>query len=186
MSLHLDDGSRDNFAGQSHELTDLTGLLNRDVNDVQEPTPETETRSEQGASSTTKRFTGWRVGASYFALGALISLMLHIILAIWIPTLDSFHNGISVLWTGNCQTAGTYNTILRAGTTAIATLLIGESNYCMQCLTAPARKDLQTAHNKGIWLDVGVQSIRNLKIIKEYKAVLWLLVVISSIPIHLL
>ncbi|KAJ3466644.1 hypothetical protein MRS44_004208 [Fusarium solani] len=103
MSLHLDDGSRDNFAGQSHELTDLTGLLNRDVNDVQEPTPETETRSEQGASSTTKRFTGWRVGASYFALGALISLMLHIILAIWIPTLDSFHNGISVLWTGNCH-----------------------------------------------------------------------------------
>ncbi|KAH7237307.1 hypothetical protein B0J15DRAFT_538603 [Fusarium solani] len=111
--------------------------------------------------------------------------MLHIILAIWIPTLDSFHNGISVLWTGNCQTAVTYNTILRAGTTAIATLLIGGSNYCMQCLTAPTRKDLQTAHNKGIWLDVGVQSIRNLKIIKGYKAVLWLLVVISSIPIHL-
>ncbi|KAI8722701.1 hypothetical protein NCS52_00414600 [Fusarium sp. LHS14.1] len=56
----------------------------------------------------------------------------------------------------------------------------------MQCLTAPTRKDLQKAHNKGIWLDVGVQSIRNLKTIKGYRAFLWLLIAISSIPIHLL
>lgn len=185
MSFRLDDGSRDNFAGQSHELTDLTGLLHKDANDARELTLEV-TWPEPGAPSTTKRFTGWRVGASYFALGALISLILHVILAIWITTLDSFQNEVSVIWTGKCSTAGTYNTILRAGTTAIATLLIGGSNYCMQCLTAPTRKDLQTAHNKGIWLDVGVQSIRNLKVIKGHKAVLWLLVVISSVPIHLL
>ncbi|EEU37270.1 uncharacterized protein NECHADRAFT_22243, partial [Fusarium vanettenii 77-13-4] len=128
----------------------------------------------------------WRVGASYFALGALISLVLHIVLAVWIPTLDSFHNGVGVVSSGSCRTAGIYSTLIRVGTTAVSTLLIGGSNYCMQCLTAPTRKDLQKAHDKGIWLDVGVQSIRNLRTIKGYRSFLWLLITISSIPIHLL
>ncbi|KAI8682052.1 hypothetical protein NCS55_00459500 [Fusarium keratoplasticum] len=186
MSRSFDHGFRDDVDGQSQELTDLTGLLNRET---EENLPNTRVERTQETSSPAKkttRFSGWRVGASYFALGALISLVVHVVLAVWIPTLDSFDNGVGVLWTGNCRDAATYNTLIHLGTTAVATLLLGGSNYCMQCLTAPTRKDLQTAHDKGVWLDIGVQSFRNLKAIKGYKAVLWFLIAISSIPIHLL
>ncbi|KAF4984839.1 hypothetical protein FDECE_17006, partial [Fusarium decemcellulare] len=171
------------------ELADLTELLDRDTNRAGEPAPGAGIVSRHNASTTNKTMkslTGWRAGASYFAIAALLSLLLNIVLAIWVPTLESFQHGIGVLWTGSCRTVSLYNKLIHFGISAITTLLLSGSNYCMQCLTAPTRQNLQEAHNKGIWLDIGVQSIRNLNNIKGYKAILWFLITLSSVPIHLL
>ncbi|KAF4470042.1 hypothetical protein FALBO_3056 [Fusarium albosuccineum] len=171
------------------DLADLTELLDRDTSRTEEPAPGARIVSRHNASTTNKtgkELTGWRAGASYFAMAALLSLLLNIILAIWVPTLESFHHGIGVLWTGSCRTVSLYNKLIHFGISAITTLLLSGSNYCMQCLTAPTRQNLQKAHAKGIWLDIGVQSIRNLNNIMGYKAILWFLIALSSVPIHLL
>ena len=68
----------------------------------------------------------------------------------------------------------------------LSTLLLGASNYSMQCLSSPTRSDIDKAHSQGIWLDIGVPSVRNLRRLSTTRIVLWWLLAISSIPLHLL
>ena len=56
----------------------------------------------------------------------------------------------------------------------------------MQCLVAPTRKEADAAHSKAIWLDIGVPSVKNLRHISLKMVVLWWLLVISTMPLHLL
>ncbi|KAL3303890.1 hypothetical protein RB213_015994 [Colletotrichum asianum] len=44
----------------------------------------------------------------------------------------------------------------------MSTLLLGARNSCAQLLSSPSRRDIDIAHIKGKWLDVGVPSVRNL------------------------
>ena len=56
----------------------------------------------------------------------------------------------------------------------------------MQCLSSPTRSEIDKAHSQGIWLDIGVPSVRNLRRLSKTRIVLWWLLAISSIPLHLL
>lgn len=56
----------------------------------------------------------------------------------------------------------------------------------MQVLVAPTRGELDRAHSKGDWMDVGVASIRNLFKISWNRTLLWGILALSSVPIHLL
>jgi glutaredoxin-related protein len=68
----------------------------------------------------------------------------------------------------------------------LSTILLGASNYCMQCMSAPTRAEAEQAHAKFRWVDIGTPSIRNLGKIRGLRVVLWLLLGISSLPLHLL
>lgn len=56
----------------------------------------------------------------------------------------------------------------------------------MQCLSSPTREDIDRAHSRHIWLDIGVPSIRNLRSIARNRIVLWWFLAFSGIPLHLL
>ena len=43
--------------------------------------------------------------------------------------------------------------------TSLRTILIGASNYNMQRFTSPTRREVDSIHSKGLWLDVGVPPI---------------------------
>ncbi|ORX96965.1 hypothetical protein BCR34DRAFT_173944 [Clohesyomyces aquaticus] len=64
--------------------------------------------------------------------------------------------------------------------------MIGASNYCMQILSTQNREELVKAHSKRYWLHIGVPSIRNLFRIRRDRSILWLILVLSSVPLHLL
>ncbi|KAI0445163.1 hypothetical protein F4803DRAFT_560452 [Xylaria telfairii] len=53
-------------------------------------------------------------------------------------------------------------------------------------LNSPAREEIDDAHCKGSWLDIGVSSIRNTFRLSKFKSWSWMVVVLSSVPIHLL
>ena len=55
-----------------------------------------------------------------------------------------------------------------------------------QCLAAPTREDIDKAHQAKRWLDIGVPSSRNLKQISWKRLVLWVILVFSSLPLHLM
>ena len=67
----------------------------------------------------------------------------------------------------------------------LSTSLLGASNYSMQCLSAPTRRDIDKAHSKRTWLDIGIPSYRNLAGISRLRLGLWCLLALSSIPLHL-
>ena len=52
----------------------------------------------------------------------------------------------------------------------------------MQCLGSPTRDEIDKAHAKGRWLDIGVPTMRNLLNINAKRTVLWVLLALSSAP----
>ncbi|MCJ1312051.1 hypothetical protein MMC25_005725 [Agyrium rufum] len=56
----------------------------------------------------------------------------------------------------------------------------------MQILTAPTRAEIDEAHTRGRWLDIGVPSVRNLRSISRKRVLLWFGLAFSSLPLHLL
>lgn len=53
-------------------------------------------------------------------------------------------------------------------------------------MSAPTRDEVDRAHNQNFWLDIGIPSVRNLRRLDQKKALLWILLVVSSLPLHLL
>lgn len=129
-------------------------------------------------------FDGWRSGASLGWLTCLLVLILNIVLTIWGALRSKGNNGH--IFQGSCDQAKHYNMGLHVVINILSTLMLGASNYSMQCLSAPTRKDIDDAHRKGAWVDIGVQSLKNLGRKQRWKWMMWVLLGMSSLPIHLL
>ncbi|KAF2145296.1 uncharacterized protein K452DRAFT_266093 [Aplosporella prunicola CBS 121167] len=131
----------------------------------------------------------WRTG---LILGAVLSssvLIANIVVAIVASNIVRRETGsglgIAKVRKGRCANLERIELGIHLAINAISTLLLGASNYCMQCLVAPTRADVDRAHKKGEWLDVGVPSLRNFRFIAPMKLVFWLSLGLSSIPLHL-
>ncbi|KAI0395039.1 hypothetical protein F5Y17DRAFT_425755 [Xylariaceae sp. FL0594] len=55
----------------------------------------------------------------------------------------------------------------------------------MQVLNAPSREEIDAAHVRSSWMDVGVYSTRNVFKVSHFKRLCWLGLMVTSIPIHL-
>ncbi|KAF5381867.1 hypothetical protein D9757_008366 [Collybiopsis confluens] len=129
--------------------------------------------------------TGWRFGAWFAVLQASAVLLANIVILVWIAT-KSAGSAIGIAFQGDCDTVDRYSVGIHLVINVLSTMLLGASNYMMQTLCAPTRAEVDRAHEKGIWLDVGLQSIKNLKYASRMKRGLWVALSISSIPLHLL
>lgn len=95
-------------------------------------------------------------------------------------------DGDGTITEGTCSRIKNLSLWLHLAINILGTVLLAASNYCMQILSAPTRGEVDKAHQKKKWLDIGVPSIRNLFEIKKRRAYLWLFLGLSSIPLHLL
>ena len=87
---------------------------------------------------------------------------------------------------GSCDKTKSMSLWLHLAINVLSTALLSASNFCMQCLSSPTRNEIDQAHQKHIWMDIGVPSVRNLRRISRNRITLWALLAISSIPLHLL
>jgi hypothetical protein len=147
-------------------------------------------RAEDGVAEVLQP-DGWRFGASLAATAAFITLAVNFGIGIWIATRSQSTDDRSTatlveVFRGSCGQASTLNTWSHLVINVLSTCLLAGSNFCMQCLVAPTRKDLDTAHAQNKWLDIGVPSVRNLLHISKLRRLLWTLLAISSLPLHLL
>jgi hypothetical protein len=132
------------------------------------------------------RFSGWRGGVFIAAVTSFFVLLLNTTLAIIAATKWNLGGGIATAFTGNCRTALRITNVLHLIINVLSSFLLGASNYCMQRLAAPNRKEIDAAHAKKRWLDIGMPSIRNLPHISKGRVSLWVLLGLSSLPLHLL
>ena len=133
--------------------------------------------------------SGWRVGAALASVGALTTLIVNVGVGAWASQQRTEENSVGVLvelFRGDCGTAASLNTWSHLAINIVSTLLLSGSNYCMQCLVAPSRADVNRAHARSAWLDIGVPSLRNLKWIGWWRKTLWILLIVSSLPLHLM
>lgn len=88
--------------------------------------------------------------------------------------------------TGNCTTISQLNTGFHLLLNVISTLFLGAGNYCMQILVAPSRKEIEEAHEKMEFLDIGIPSFRSLHRIARARRSLWLAIGTVATVLHLL
>lgn len=142
---------------------------------------------ERRSSSDSKVFHGWRLGALLSGIFVTICLCLNIAATAYLRTkYPPNEDGLGVILNHGCGQIRSIDSRFHYAINVIATVLVSASNYNMQCLTAPTRNEVDAAHKRRRWLDIGIHSIRNLSHITRPKAMFWLLLALTSLPLHLL
>ncbi|KAG0124856.1 hypothetical protein HOY82DRAFT_633199 [Tuber indicum] len=133
-------------------------------------------------------YTGWHSGVLACATSVVIVLLINVSLTTYAATNPEYkvEGGIGTLYSGSCDKSKAIGMWLHLGINVLSTLLLSGSNYTQQCLTAPTRSEIDTAHARRRWMDIGVPSIRNLFMVKLERTFLWIAIRITSIPLHLL
>ena len=119
-------------------------------------------------------------------VSSTVVLLVNVIL---VAVLGSKHGisstkGLIKLYEGDCDRVKLIGTGSHVGINILSTLLLGASNLCMQLLVAPTRQEVDVAHRRKIWLDIGIPSWRNLANIKPSRRYLVFLLMLSSVPLH--
>ncbi|TEA12883.1 hypothetical protein C8034_v005491 [Colletotrichum sidae] len=134
--------------------------------------------------------SGWRVSALIFICAIwTLTAVLWVLLAVARSrggSPDSPVFNISKVFEGDCDSARVRLMALKAFVNTFSTLILVSSNYFMQMLAAPTRADIDGAHRRSRWMDVGIPSMRNLRFVSPWRGVLWCLLALSSLPFHLL
>jgi len=94
--------------------------------------------------------------------------------------------GSASAYQGSCKTTASLLLGSHVGINVLRSALLSASSYCMQILSAPTRTEIDEAHFKHVWVDIGLQSIRNLRRISPRRVMMWWLHVLSSVPLHLI
>lgn len=148
-------------------------------------------RSKPGSTSMLRaawRQRGWRRSTLLFSGLAFLTFAANLAFALWAMTSREVTNGMGVVAEKDCAEIKRLNMAMHVVINALSTVLLAGSNYCMQCLSAPTRSEVDSAHKQRRWMDIGVSSLRNIAKgdIARRRTWLWLLLALSSLPLHLL
>ncbi|MCJ1435914.1 hypothetical protein MMC27_005290 [Xylographa pallens] len=156
------------------------GHLHQAVSSEIETTPQ-----ENSARKNRRKWTGWRVGVAASACAAGAICILNTVLTIWAWSHFPMNSGIGTL-SDDCGTSKTWALWLHLAINVLSTILLGASNYTMQCLLAPTRKEVDRCHQVGEWLAIGTPTFRNISAVSTKRRMLFILLTISSAPLHLM
>lgn len=133
------------------------------------------------------KYQGWRFGVLTCASSTCLVLLINICLTLGALGHHGWgRDGQPVLYDGKCDTVSKLSTGVHLLINAMSTTLLCASSYCMQCLSSPTRQELDWAHKQRSWLDIGVLSPRNIKSISKSRRLQWLVLGLSTVPLHLL
>ena len=133
-----------------------------------------------------RKFNGYHFGVLCCAWSSGAVLVLNVIVTVWAARQFGTVGGLGTLQDGNCKESSILGFWIHLIINILSTILLGASNYTMQCLGSPTRHEVDEAHSKGSWLDVGVPSVRNIRKVSRYRQILWWLLTMSTIPLQLL
>lgn len=129
------------------------------------------------------RFHGWRSGIAGFTILASIVLMLNISALAWTAThLDDGH--YATLAVSSYENISNLSGRVHCGINILSTALLAGSNYCMQCLSSPTRAEVDAAHARGSYLNIGTLSWRNVLASRKRRICLLSLLTLSSVVMH--
>jgi hypothetical protein len=129
----------------------------------------------------------WRFGLHAGLYASAIVLLSNVsLLLVGVISRDDTFKGISTVAKGEMRRITTMTTAYHVLINVLSTILLTSTNYAMQILCAPTRHEVEKAHASGHWLDIGIMSIHNLRHIDRKRVIVWVLLALSSVPLHLL
>jgi hypothetical protein len=135
--------------------------------------------------------SGYRSSLVSGALACLVSLFINLLVCFWAATLplpsgDHHSGGRRALYEGSCDEVDSINTRLHVLINILIVVVLSACSYGIQCLSAPTRRRLDKEHSQNKYLDIGVASVRSLWQQKWGVRIPWILLLLSSLPFHLL
>lgn len=131
-------------------------------------------------------WSGFHIGILSITVLVICVLIINLVITVFVMIAYPVSDGIGTLFEGECARTSSWSSRIHVGINILSSALLSGSNYCMQRLCAPTRSDIDEEHAQGRWMDIGVPSIRNLKVVSLKRKILWVSLGISSIPLHLL
>ncbi|KAL5355932.1 hypothetical protein BJX96DRAFT_171126 [Aspergillus floccosus] len=125
----------------------------------------------------------WTVGALL-----LINIILTAVAAGIAYRKNGTHGFVSAsLYQGKCSVSKNWATGIHLVINILSTIMLGASNYCMQCLASPSRAEVDNAHRQRFWVSIGIPNIPDLLLHgKGRRRVLGFILLITSLPFHLI
>jgi hypothetical protein len=132
-------------------------------------------------------YLSWRFYVTIYAGLALICsfvVLLALIAAAATHGVDK--QGRITLFEGSCSSAKLKGFFGHGFISGMGTYMLSASCYVLYCLTPPSRKELDRAHSRGRWLDIGAMSWRNLRATSRLRVTYFILLALSSPILQLL
>jgi hypothetical protein len=120
---------------------------------------------------------------------ALCSLSAAVLLAVFACVIASYRSGRaddSIIFEGQCEVAERVNVGIHFTIAAVSFLVILSSDWFLRVIAAPQPADILRAHEKNQWLEIGSNSLKNLRFIPKWRVACWAMLIMSSIPLQLL
>ncbi|OCK74478.1 hypothetical protein K432DRAFT_310633, partial [Lepidopterella palustris CBS 459.81] len=112
-------------------------------------------------------------GVARSAMEAFIVFSINLGAVLWAEVnLRGTENKTAQLYEGSCPMVYPLKTAIHLAINILSTLLLGCSDYTMQCMSAPTRKDVDHAYARYTWLDIGIHSPRNFVHVRRSRALL--------------
>ncbi|PLB52320.1 hypothetical protein P170DRAFT_472224 [Aspergillus steynii IBT 23096] len=134
----------------------------------------------------TRALGAWRFTVASGAFAGVIILLINITTLAMMHSKHEVVNQSITFFTGSCRKAKDISIGSHVVINVLSTILLAYSNFSMQCLSSPTRREVDRAHSKKHWLSIGIPSVRNLFFISKTKVFLWTLLALSSFPLHLI
>ncbi|KAI0140020.1 hypothetical protein F4776DRAFT_677265 [Hypoxylon sp. NC0597] len=130
---------------------------------------------------------GWRRAGTINIICAFIcGILILICLIAVISRKKSTIYSTTAIFEGDCQTTKWINFLIHGILSLLSTLIQASSRFFMQILCSPSRQEIDCAHIRLQSLEIGVSSSKNLRFVSYIKTAAWIVLLITSIPIHLL
>lgn len=126
------------------------------------------------------------MGVALCAITSGVVFIVNLALTVWVGLKYGLEDGFGTIQHGHCKETKDLSLWLHVIINGLSTILLSASNCTMQCLASPTREEIDYAHRRGMWLDIGVPSMRNLSKISRTRVIIWVILVLSSVPLHLL
>ncbi|KAK1828274.1 hypothetical protein QBC39DRAFT_374811 [Podospora conica] len=128
-----------------------------------------------------RRFmVGWRAGVALNVLLSGLMLVVAVVGLVFAIARGFGSGGQSVLFSGSCETASTIGWSLHAVISVMVVATVAGGNYVFQVLGSPMREEVDVAHSKREWLDIGVPSFRNLAYIDARRTAMAVVILLTA------
>lgn len=132
--------------------------------------------------------SGWKQAARVnCAILITIDILLVIFLIISTKSTNSLGKAF-IFFQGTCDdgSVSKLNMLLHLLLNTVSTIIFSSSNFFMQVINSATRQELDLVHSKGFCLDIGVPSLTNAFRLGKFKFCSWMVLFLSSVPLHLL
>ncbi|OTB14352.1 hypothetical protein K445DRAFT_302510 [Daldinia sp. EC12] len=126
-----------------------------------------------------------RTGLINIALASACEILLLVCLVISLKSPGSSIGTSTIVFKGPCHESSRINTLLHLLLNLLSTGILASSNYFMQIVSSPSRDEVDKAHMLYYSLDIGIPSTKNIPFISCFKKSCWVILLLSSLPIHL-